>query len=149
MTTDTTIDAWKRWLTYAISRNAASPLASIPIAMRDTEEVKQYPGIYLAESGVERIESAGIRDGNAWRITLETQLVTTPGADDQIATSKAAHDVFRKALASHVNDCRAESWMDNQIGITCQQLLQSSPKTTEEDGYRVTTWSNEMVVCVV
>jgi len=149
MTTDTTLDAWKRWQSYAISKIADSPLAGIHTALRDSEEVKEYPGIYIEEGSVNRIEIGGVKDGNAWQIEAITKLVTTPGEDDQEAVSKAAHDVLRNALSKVLNDCRAVDWMDNQIAITCFQILDSSPKTTEEDGYRVTTWSNVLSVCVL
>lgn len=149
MTTDTTLNAWKRWLAYSISKSANSPVLSLPIQLRDSEELKTYPGIYIEEGSVNRIESGGIKDGNAWQIEVHTKLVTTPGDDDQIAISKTAHDALRNAISPHVNSCQAEDWLSMQIGITCMQVLTSSPVTTEEDGYRVTTWKNDIAVCVV
>ena len=148
MTTDATLNAWKRWLAYAISKQINSPLSTLTIQLRDSEETKTYPGIYIKEGSVNRIESGGIKDGNAWRIEVMTQLVTTPGEDDQAGTSKAAHDALRDAISPHANDCNSEDWLSSQIGIVCFQVLTSSPVTTEEDGYRVTTWSNDIAVCI-
>lgn len=147
MTTDKTLDAWKRWLTHSILKEGDSILSGIPIRLRDSEEVKTFPGIYIAESGVSRIESGGVMDGNAYQIEIQTQLVTIPGENDQQAVSKAAHDAMRNALSGHVNSGIAESWLDSQIGLTCFQLLTSSPTTGDEDHYRVTTWRNESAVC--
>lgn len=140
MITDLTLDAWKRWLEYSISRATADTLQSIPIRMRDSEEVKTYPGIYIEGESPTRIESGGVMDGNSFMIEFETKLVTTPGDNAQSATSKAAHDALRNALAKHVGDCLAEGWMDSQISLACHQLLTGAPETTEEEGYRVTTW---------
>jgi len=148
METDTTLNAWKRWLTYARLKSNSTALSGVTIQLRDSEATKTYPGIYLKEGSVSRIESGGIKDSNAWRIEVMTQIVTTPGADDQAGTSKAAHDALRNALSPLVNDANAEDWLSNQIGITCFQVLTSSPMTTEEDGYRVTTWTNDIAVCL-
>lgn len=149
MITDTTINAWGRWLAYSISGNPASPLFGIPIQLRDSEDLKTYPGIYLEESGrPNRIEVGGVMDGNAWQVSIATKLVTTPGEDDQGAESKAAHDALRNALSHHVNSEAAQSWIGSQLRITCFQILYDAPETTEEDGYRVTTWVNELTVCV-
>lgn len=149
MTTDTTLNAWKRWLTYSISKAANSPVADLPIRLRDSEETKEYPGIYIEEGGVNRVESGGVKDGNCWQIEVQTKLVTVPGEDDQAAISRSVHEMLRVAVSIHVNSCQAEDWLDGQIGITCQQVLTSSPVTTDEGGHRVTTWRNELVVCVV
>lgn len=140
MITDLTLDAWKRWLAYSISQKNDTALSSIPIRMRDSEEVKAYPGIYIEAESTTRIESGGVMDGNAFMIEFDTKLVTTPGEEGQVATSKSAHDALRNALADHVGDCNAESWLDGQIGLACHQLLTGAPETTEEEGYRVTTW---------
>jgi len=148
MTTDKTLDAWKRWLAYSISKEGNSPLAGMVIQLRDSEEVKTYPGIYIEEGNVDRITPGGVMDGNSWEIEIITKLVTTPGDDDQIATSKAAHDALRLALSAHVNACGARQYLDSQLGMACHQINSSSPKTTEEDGYRVTAWSNDTVVCL-
>lgn len=145
MITDITLDAWKRWLTYSISRDTDTTLNGIPIQMRDSEAVKTYPGIYIEAESTSRIESGGVMDGNAFMIEFDTKLVTTPGADGQAATSKSAHDVFRDALAEHVGDCNAEAWLDGQISLACHQLLAGAPETTEEEGYRVTTWKMSSV----
>jgi len=149
MTTDTTLDAWKSWLTYSISKTAGSPVANLPIRLRDSEETKTYPGIYISEASADRVEAGGVTDGNAWEIEIETQLVTTPGEDDQEAVSKASHDILRNAISSHTNGCMAQDYLNSQIGLTCFDLLTSSPVTTKEEGYRVTTWKNTAVVCVV
>jgi hypothetical protein len=140
MITDLTLDAWKRWLTYSISRAVNTSLNGIAIQMRDSANVKTYPGIYIEAESTNRFESGGVMDGNSFMIEFETKLVTTPGEDGQVATSKAAHDVLRNALAAHVGDVLAEGWIDSQIGIACHQLLTTAPETTEEEGYRVTTW---------
>jgi len=149
MTTDKTLDAWKRWLAHSISKTPTSTFAGIVIQLRDSEQVKTYPGIYIAEASADRITPGGVMDGNVWEIEIQTQLVTTPGDDDQLATSKAAHDAIRNELSLHVNGCAAQSYLDAQIGLTCFDLKTSSPVTTEEEGYRVTTWKNQAVVCVV
>lgn len=145
MTTDKTLEAWQKWLSYAISKVPNSPLAGIPIRLRDTEETKHYPGIYISEGSVDRIEAGGVADGNAWNVEIETALATTPGDDGQIATSKVAHDIMRNALSVHVNDCRAQEYLDSQIGLFCHEIYTSSPVTSEEDAYRVTRWTNKSV----
>lgn len=146
--TDKTLDTWKRFLAFSISLEESSVLASIPIRLRDTEETKVYPGIYLAEAGRDRMEAGGVKDGNAWRIEIQTQLVTTPGEDEQDATSKAAHDILRNALDKHIDGCKAQSWMDSKLGIVVWQVLDSAPETTDQEGYRVTGWVNDMAVCL-
>ena len=148
MTTDITLDAWKNWLVYSIFKTLQSPLSSIPIQLRDSEDVKQYPGIFISEASADRIEVGGIMDGNAWEIEIQTQLVTTPGEDDQAASSKAAHDILRNALSTHVNNCQAENYLNSQIRLTCFDVRSSSPMTGDEDGYRVTAWKTPVVVCV-
>lgn len=146
MITDTTIDAWKRWLSYSISKDNAT-LSGIPIQLRDSEEVKSYPGIYLAESGEDRISAGGVQDSNVFRVTIDTMLVTTPGDDEDDAASQASHSELRNALAGHVGNGSAQDWISGQIGLTCFDLLVSSPMTTNEDGYRVTTWKTTFTVC--
>jgi len=148
MTTDITLDAWKKWLTYSISKVTGSPLAEIPIRLRDSEETKSHPGIYISEASADRVEVGGIMDGNAWEIEMETQLVTTPGEDAELAVSKVAHDILRNALSPHITACGAEGYLDAQIRLTCFDLQSTSPVTTAEDGYRVTTWKTTAVVCV-
>lgn len=147
MTTDLTLNAWKNWLSYAIFKNPSSPLSAITPQLRDSEELKTYPGIFISETSADRIEVGGIMDGNAWEIEIQTQLVTTPGEDDQSASSKAAHDILRNALSVHTNDSNAQNYLNSQIRLTCFDIRSSSPVTTEEDGYRVTTWKNTAVVC--
>lgn len=148
MTTDITLNAWKQWLSYSISKEIGSSLSDLPIQLRDSEEVKVYPAIYISEGSTDRVEVGGVMDGNAFEIEIHTQLVTTPGEDDQVATSKAAHDVLRNALAPHITACEAESYLNSQIRLTCFDLQTSSPMTTSEEGYRVTTWKSVAVVCV-
>jgi hypothetical protein len=140
MTTDRLLDAWKRWL----QRGTA-----LPVAMRDTEEVKTYPGVYIEGDQVSRFESNGIQDGNAFLVEWETKLVTTPGLDSDLATSKEQHDEMRRHLSAHIGANEAESWMDGQLGIRVFQLLTNSPETTEEDGYRVTTWKVSAIACEI
>ena len=147
MTTDLTLNAWKNWLTYSISKQNGSILSALPTQLRDSEEVKIYPAIYISEGSTDRVEVGGIMDGNAFEIEIHTQLVTTPGEDDQVATSKAAHDILRNALATHVSNCQAENYLNSQIRLTCFDLQTSSPMTTNEEGYRVTTWKSTAVVC--
>jgi hypothetical protein len=149
MTTDLTLNAWKNWLTYSISKERNSPLATIPIQLRDSEGVKSYPGIYISEASADRVEAGGVMDSNVWEIEIQTQLVTTPGDDEQAASSKAAHDVLRNSLAAHVAGCGAESYLNTQARLTCFDLQTSSPITGDEDGYRVTTWKARAVVCSV
>jgi hypothetical protein len=140
MTTDKLLDAWKRWITRG---------TALPVAMRDDESVKTYPGIYIEGDSVSRFESGGVSDGNVFTIEWETKLVTTPGDDAAQATSKAAHDALRYAIAEHVESCQAEPWMDSQLGIRVFQLLVNSPETTEEDKYRVTTWKASAIACLI
>lgn len=144
MITDPTLDAWKRWLTYQATDAA---LAGIPIALRGTEEGKSYPGIYLESDATSRVESGGVQDSNVFLVEWETKLVTTPGDDAQAATSKVEHDILRNALSPHISNTLAESWMDGQIGIRCFQLLANTPETTEDNGYRVTSWKISAIVC--
>ena len=148
MTTDTTLDAWKRWLTYSISQSQSTALDGVTIQLRDSEELKTYPGIYIEEGSVDRIESGGIKDGNAWRIDVKTMLETVPGEGDQAAESKAAHDALRNAISPHVNASEVEDWLSSQVGIVCFQVLTSSPVTNEQSGKRVTTWTNTIAVCL-
>jgi hypothetical protein len=140
MTTDKLLDAWKRWITRG---------TALPVAMRDDAAVKQYPGIYIEGDSVSRFESGGVQDGNVFTVEWETKLVTTPGDDAQQATSKAEHDAIRNAIATVIESCDAESWMDSQLGIRVFQLLVNSPETTEDNGYRVTTWKASAVSCAV
>jgi hypothetical protein len=140
MTTDKLLDAWKRWIQRG---------TTLPVAMRDTEEVKAYPGVYIEGDSVSRFESGGVMDGNVFTVEWETKLVTTPGDDAQVATSKSAHDAYRNIIADQVGSFEAESWMDSQLGIRVFQLLVNAPETTEEDGYRVTTWKASAVSCAV
>jgi hypothetical protein len=140
MTTDKLLDTWKRWITRS---------TDLPVAMRDDESVKQYPGIYIEGDSVTRLESGGIKDGNVFMIEFQTKLVTTPGEDAQQATSKAEHDAIRNYVSEIVESCQAESWLDSQLGIRVFQLLVDSPETTEEGGYRVTTWRCSATACPV
>ena len=140
MTTDKTLDAWKRWIQRA---------TALPVAMRDDAAVKAYPGIYIEGDSASRFESGGVIDGNVFQIEWETKLVTTPGDDAQAATSKSAHDTLRNDIAVQIESSEAESWMDGQIGIRVFQLLVNSPETTEEDGYRVTTWKVSAITCAI
>lgn len=149
MTTDTTLNAWKNWITYAISKAESSALSGVVVQLRDSEEIKTYPGIYISEGSVDRVEAGGIQDGNVWEIEIQTQLVTVPGEDEQAASSKAAHDVLRNALSLIINDCQAQNYLNSHLRLTCFDIHTSSPITGEEDGYRVTTWKNQAVVCVV
>jgi len=147
MTTDKALDGWKEWILLMISR-AAGPLTGLHVALRDSEETKTYPGIYIAEGSVDRVESGGVTDGNAWNIEIETELRTTPGDSGQIATTKAEHDVMRKALSAILNDCRAQDYLNTRIDLTCFEILSSSPITDDDSGYRVTTWRNRVTCCV-
>lgn len=140
MNTDRLLGAWKRWVERG---------TSIPVAMRDDESDKVYPGVYIEGDAVSRFESGGVADGSAFTIAWETKLVTTPGGDDQAATSKTAHDTMRNTLAFQIQSDSAESWMDGQIGIRVFQLLVDSPVTTEEGGYRVSTWKVSAVACTI
>ncbi len=136
MITDITLDAWKRWLELS----TAPALVGIPVQMRDSEQTKTYPGIYIEGETGTRFESGGVMDGNSFKVEFETKLVTTPGDDAQAATSKAAHDAIRNALSLHIANCYAETWLNSQISLACHQLLTDAPETTDEDEYRVTTW---------
>jgi len=64
MTTDKLLDAWKRW----IQRSTA-----LPVAMRDTENTKSYPGVYIEGDSVSRFESGGVQDSNTFKIEWETK----------------------------------------------------------------------------
>lgn len=148
-TTDTTLDAWKRWIEYRIFADpSVSILREIPVRLRDSSDVKSYPGIYLSEGSIDRIEAGGVQDGNAWEMEIVTELKTTPGEDGELATSREAHAEIRSALSKILNSCNVQSYMDSQIGLACHQLLDSSPITDDQDNYRVTTWRNEAVVCL-
>ncbi len=147
MITDLTLDAWKRWLEYSIFRSMDGTLAGIPIQMRDSEELKTYPGIYIEADTTSRVESGGVQDGNVFAVEWLTKLVTTPGDDAQVATSKESHDQLRNTLSASIGDLEAEAWIDSQIGIRCFQLLTSAPETSEEDGYRVTGWKITGTIC--
>jgi hypothetical protein len=140
MTTDKLLDAWKRWIEGS---------TALPVAMRDDEGLKVYPGIYIEGDSVSRFESGGVADGNVFTVEWETKLVTTPGEDAQIATSKSAHDALRNTLAERLESDQAEAWMDGQIGIRVFQLLVNSPETGESDGYRVTTWKVSAISCLI
>jgi hypothetical protein len=140
MNTDKLLDAWKRWIQRG---------TTIPVAMRDDAGVKVYPGLYIEGDSVSRFESGGIQDGNAFTVEWETKLVTTPGEDAAQATSKATHDALRDALALQIQSADAESWLDMQLGIRVFQLLVNAPETTEEDGYRVTTWKASAIACPI
>lgn len=140
MTTDTLLDAWKRWIQRG---------TTLPVAMRDDASVKVYPGIYIQSEQVTRMESNGVGDGNVFRIEWDTLLVTTPGEDSAQATSKAAHDALRDAAGYQIEDQGAETWLDGQIGIHVFQLLVNSPETSEEDGYRVSIWKVSAVACPI
>jgi hypothetical protein len=140
MTTDKLLDAWKRWITRG---------TALPVAMRDDATVKQYPGIYIEGDNVSRFESGGVQDGNVFTVEWETKLVTTPGEDSAQATSKAAHDALRDAIAPQIESCLAEAWLDGQLGIRLFQLLVNAPETTEEDSYRVTTWKATAISCPI
>ena len=140
MTTDKLIDGWKRWLALE---------TALPIARRDDEAVKAYPGIYIDGDSVSRFESGGVMDGDVYSVEWETKLVTTPGDDAQVATSKTAHDALRDALSQHIQSTQAEAWMDGQLGVRVFQLLANSPETSEANGYRVTSWKISAVACSI
>jgi hypothetical protein len=140
MTTDKLIDGWKRWLALE---------TTLPIARRDDEAVKVYPGIYIDGDSVSRFESGGVMDGDVYSVEWETKLVTTPGEDAQVATSKTAHDALRDALSQHIQSTQAEAWMDGQLGVRVFQLLANSPETSEANGYRVTSWKISAVACSI
>lgn len=140
MITDKLLDAWKRWVLRG---------TSLPVAMRDDNDVKVYPGIYIEKDQPSRFESAGIKDGNTFKIEFSTKLVTTPGDDSQQATSKAQHDILRDGISANIMTDHAEPWLDGQLGIRVFQLLLDAPETTEEGGYRVTTWKGSAVACSI
>lgn len=140
MNTDRLLDAWKRWVERG---------TSLPVAMRDSEQIKVYPGVYIEGDSVSRFESGGVADGNTFTVEWDTKLVTTPASEDQEGTTKAQHDTLRNTLAFQVQSDQAESWMDGQIGIRVFQLLVDSPVTSEENGYRVSTWKISAVACEI
>jgi hypothetical protein len=140
MNTDKLLDAWKRWIQRG---------TTLPVAMRDTEEDKAYPGVYIEGDSVSRFDSGGVMDSDAFTIQWDTKLVTTPGDTAQVATTKAEHDIIRNELALQVQSYYAETWMDSQLGIRVFQLLIDSPVTSEEGGYRVTTWRGFAVACEI
>lgn len=140
MNTDKLLDAWKRWVERG---------TSLPVAMRDSEQLKVYPGVYIEGDSVSRFESGGVADGNTFTVEWDTKLVTTPASEDQEGTTKAQHDTLRNTLAFQIQSDQAESWMDGQIGIRVFQLLVDSPETSEADGYRVTTWKVSAVACEI
>jgi hypothetical protein len=140
MNTDRLLDAWKRWIERG---------TSLPVAMRDSEQIKVYPGVYIEGDSVSRFESGGVADGNTFTVEWDTKLVTTPASEDQEGTTKAQHDTLRNTLAFQIQSDLAESWMDGQIGIRVFQLLVDSPVTSEENGYRVSTWKISAVACEI
>jgi hypothetical protein len=147
MITDKLIDNWKKWLEYYISRNP-STISNLIIQLRDSEKVKTFPGIYLEDQSAERIDTGGIADGNAYRVSIKTMLVSVPADSGQNGTTKAEHDSMRDDLAKSVGDCLAQDWINSQIGIVVFESLTGAPVTTAEDGYRVTSWTTEMVACL-
>ena len=140
MNTDRLLDAWKRWVERG---------TSLPVAMRDSEQIKVYPGVYIEGDSVSRFESGGVADGNTFTVEWDTKLVTTPASEDQEGTTKAQHDTLRNTLAFQIQSDLAESWIDGQIGIRVFQLLVDSPVTSEENGYRVSTWKISAVACAI
>lgn len=146
MITELAIEKWMAWIDRAIELSPDRSLDNVPIQLRDSELVKTYPGIYLVESSVNRIESGGVKDGNAYRIEVETKLVTTPGDDDEDATDQSSHSELANSLSEHIMNPGAAYWM-NALPITCFEVLPSAPITTDEDGYRVTTWAVKLTVC--
>lgn len=140
MNTDKLLDAWKRWIQRG---------TTLPVAMRDTEEDKVYPGVYIEGDSVSRFDSGGVMDSGVFTVEWDTKLVTTPGDTSQIATTKTEHDALRNELALQVQSYYAETWMDSQLGIRVFQLLIDSPVTSEEGGYRVTTWKATAVACEI
>jgi hypothetical protein len=117
--------------------------------MRDSEEEKAYPGVYIEGDSVSRFESGGVMDSGAFTVEWDTKLVTTPGDTAQVATTKSEHDALRNTLSLQVQSADAESWMDSQLGIRVFQLLVDAPVTSEENGYRVTTWRSSAVACEI
>lgn len=140
MNTDKLLDAWKRWVERG---------TSLPVAMRDSEQLKVYPGVYIEGDSVSRFESGGVADGNTFTVEWDTKLVTTPASEDQEGTTKAQHDTLRNTLAFQIQSDQAESWMDGQIGVRVFQFLVDSPVTSEENGYRVSTWKVSAVACEI
>ena len=140
MNTDRLLDAWKRWVERG---------TSLTVAMRDSEQIKVYTGVYIEGDSVSRFESGGVADGNTFTVEWDTKLVTTPASEDQEGTTKAQHDTLRNTLAFQIQSDLAESWMDGQIGIRVFQLLVDSPVTSEENGYRVSTWKISAVACEI
>lgn len=140
MNTDRLLDAWKRWVERG---------TSLPVAMRDSEQIKVYPGVYIEGDSVSRFESGGVADNNTFTVEWDTKLVTTPASEDQEGTTKAQHDTLRNTLAFQIQSGDAESWMDGQIGIRVFQLLVDSPVTSEENGYRVSNWKISAVACEI
>ena len=59
MNTDRLLDAWKRWIERG---------TSLPVAMRDSEQIKVYPGVYIEGDSVSRFESGGVADGNTFTV---------------------------------------------------------------------------------
>jgi hypothetical protein len=117
--------------------------------MRDDEGNKVYPGVYIEGDSVSRFESGGVMDSGAFTVEWDTKLVTTPASEDQEGTTKAQHDTIRNTLAFQIQSAAAESWMDGQLGIRVFQLLIDSPVTSEENGYRVTTWRASAIACQI
>lgn len=117
--------------------------------MRDSEQIKVYPGVYIEGDSVSRFESGGVADNNTFTVEWDTKLVTTPASEDQEGTTKAQHDTLRNTLAFQIQSGDAESWMDGQIGIRVFQLLVDSPVTSEENGYRVSNWKISAVACEI
>lgn len=140
MNTDKLLEAWKRWIQRG---------TTLPVAMRDTEEDKAYPGVYIEGDSVSRYDAGGVMDSNTFTVQWDTKLVTTPGDTAQVATTKAEHDALRNELALQVQSNDAESYMDSQLGIRVFQLLLDSPITSEEGGYRVSTWKASAVACEI
>jgi hypothetical protein len=146
MITNLAIEKWMAWIERAISLSSNDTLNGIPIQLRDSEQAKTYPGIYLVELSANRIEVGGVKDSNAYIIDVETKLVTTPGDDDEDASSQSSHSDLLDALSPHILNPGAASWM-SASPLTCFDVLPSAPITTEEDGYRVTTWTVSLTVC--
>lgn len=140
MNTDKLLEAWKRWIQRG---------TTLPVAMRDTEDDKAYPGVYIEGDSVSRYDAGGVMDSNTFAVQWDTKLVTTPGDTAQVATTKAEHDALRNELALQVQSNAAESYMDSQLGIRVFQLLIDSPITSEEGGYRVSTWKASAIVCEI
>jgi hypothetical protein len=140
MISDKILKAWKRWISLSIV---------LPVELRDSDKVKKYPGIYIADENTSRKEIGGIIDGNVFAVEWKTYLITTPGEDSQIATSESEHDTLREIVSDRLNDCNAETWMDSQLGIRVFQLLITTPETNDENGYRVTSWQCSAICCSI